>query len=263
MWVKSASQRHKISSWGRLGTILPLISKINRFSHFRYYSNICGFKKKYKNQPVAEPLGPQCHCNARFKPKWKSLKVRRFQEAPIKVRGDYSGTIEVKEKVTVTDLMTNLWFIHLLKQLGEKLGKYVKGQVGKSLASHTRLWPQQLSPHKGGAAMWGRRRIPGVLLPWCLNATQSWWITRVWVHSSVSRDQYLLSGCRIISLLQDRGVGSSTLSKPGSARAGIYGKLSGKWRKAGRQNELLASFKWSRGLPVKMNFNLNHRQEEC
>lgn len=174
MWVKSASQRHKISSWGRLGTILPLISKINRFSHFRYYSNICGFKKKYKNQPVAEPLGPQCHCNARFKPKWKSLKVRRFQEAPIKVRGDYSGTIEVKEKVTVTDLMTNLWFIHLLKQLGEKLGKYVKGQVGKSLASHTRLWPQQLSPHKGGAAMWGGRRIPGVLLPWCLNATQSW-----------------------------------------------------------------------------------------
>lgn len=55
------------------------------------------------------------------------------------MRGDYSGTIEVKEKVTVTDLMTNLWFIHLLKQLGEKLGKYVKRQVGKSLASHTRL----------------------------------------------------------------------------------------------------------------------------
>lgn len=46
MWVQSASQSHKISSWGKLGTILPLISKINRFSHFRYYSNICGFKKK-------------------------------------------------------------------------------------------------------------------------------------------------------------------------------------------------------------------------
>lgn len=48
MWGKSASQSHKISSWGKPGTILPLISKINRFSHFRYYSSICGFKKKYK-----------------------------------------------------------------------------------------------------------------------------------------------------------------------------------------------------------------------
>lgn len=36
-WVQSASQRHKISSWKKMRTILPLISKITRFSHLRCY----------------------------------------------------------------------------------------------------------------------------------------------------------------------------------------------------------------------------------
>lgn len=234
IWVRSASQSHKISSWGKLGTTLPLISKINRFSHFRYYSNICGFKKKIQNQPVAEPLGLQCHCNACFKPKWKSLKVRRFQEALIKVRGDYSGTIEVKEKVTVTGLMTNFWFIHSLKQLCEKLGKYVKGQVGKATQG------SDLSnfPHVKELQLQGVGEefqefycpAPGTSMPH--TESQLRWITTFWVQCRVSRDQYLLSGCRIISLLQDQGVGSSTVSKPCSARTRIYGKVSGKWRKS-------------------------------
>lgn len=37
MWVQSVSQRHKTSRWKKLGTILPLISKITRFSHLRCY----------------------------------------------------------------------------------------------------------------------------------------------------------------------------------------------------------------------------------
>lgn len=103
--------------------------------------------------------------------------------------------------------------------------------------SHTRLWPQQPSLHKGVALPPAGEEFQefhcpatGTSMPH--TESQLRWITTAWVQSRVSRDQYLLSGCRITSLLQDQGVGSSTVGKPCSARARIYGKVSGKWRKS-------------------------------
>lgn len=181
------------------------------------------------------------------------------------MRGDYSSTIEGKEKVTVTGLMTNFWFIHSLEQLWEKLGKYVMGQVGKP----HKLWPQQLSPHKGVTATWGWEKnsksataLP--LVPQCHTLRVSW------DESQQSGFKAELAGtntsyqgaesspcCRIRVLVPPQWANHALLEQ------GFMEKCQGNEERAGRQNELFVSFKWSRGLPVKMNFNLNHREEEC